>query len=122
MITTLCISCNRPAPEFDQYQELAAHLMSQIASGVTIIRQISQGVDAHKKSAIGRAADWVEHAEKLIHEATDYREMVSEVGSSSIHSGCDSWKQTHRRVNSLAIDLDFMRRDLIGHFVPGFKG
>lgn len=122
MITTLCISCNRPAPEFDQYQELAASMMSQIASGVTIIRMISQGIASQKKSAIERAVDWVEHAEKLIHEASDYREQIPMINMETIHDGCDAWRLTHRRVNALAIDLDFMRRDLIGHFVPGFRG
>jgi hypothetical protein len=118
---SLCISCNRPAEEFDAYEALTAHLMSQIAAGVSIIRSISTGNESQKGSAINSAAIWVVDAARLIGEATDYREMIADIDSRSIHAQCAAWKITYRRVNALAVDIDFMRRDLIGHFVPGFQ-
>lgn len=121
MISTLCTSCNRPAPEYDRYQELVQNVLAQMAQGVTVIRLVSQGVDAKKEKIPQIATEWCTVALDFIHQTADYREMVSETNgmSDSPHAGCAEWKQTYRRMNALAMDLDFMRRDLIGHFVPG---
>ena len=118
MITTLCVSCNRPAPEFDRYQELAAEVLHHIADGVTIIRLVNQGIDAKKKQVPEMATGWVATATSLIHRASDFREQVLLESQRSIHGDCDAWKIPHRRLNALTVELDFMRRDLIGHFVP----
>lgn len=119
MITTLCISCNRPAPEFDRYQEIAADVLSQIAAGVTIIRLVSQGNDAQRKSIPERASLWASAAKDILHHGNDLREQFTETNNVSVHSDCTGWKVVFRRVNALLLELDFMRRDLIGHFVPG---
>lgn len=119
MIKTLCMSCNRPAPEFDSYQEIAADILSQIAAGITIIRLINQGTEAQKKTIPEVARRWVEDTMETLHLGNDLREMFAEENPRTVHRDCANWKIVHRRVNALLVELDYMRRDLIGHFVPG---
>ena len=113
MITTLCISCNKPAPEFDAYQELAAELLSQIAAGITLIRIANQRIAAKIKDLPHDAEDWMKAAEEILHRGNDYREMVAE--ATIVHQDCDAWKVTYRRMTALCVDLDFERRELITH-------
>lgn len=116
MISTLCTSCNRPAPEYDSYQSLAQNILVQIAQGITIIRWVNQKIESTRKDVPVKATQWVADAETYIHSASDFREAQPRM--ETVHADCPEWKQTTRRLNALTIELDFMRRDLIGHFVP----
>lgn len=118
MIVTLCTNCNRPAPQYDEYQWLVQNLLVHIAAGVTIIRIISWDLAA-KKTIPTVASDWVDSALDHIHEGNDLKEKLNQGSEEqALHSSCPEWKQMTRRMNTLLSDLDFMRQDLIGHFVP----
>lgn len=118
MLTTLCLSCNAPAPQFDAYQELSAEILSVIASGVTIVRMTNEGTDLQKKGLPDRSSIWMDRAVAALHRGNDMRELFAEVNRTNPHAECDAWKITYRRLNGLLVELDYLRRGLIGVMYP----
>lgn len=118
MQATLCISCNAPAPEFDDYQALSAEVMSTITQAVTIIRITNEGSDAGKKRLPETAATWMDRAMADLHRGNDLREIFADTNRSTVHRECDAWKVTYRRLNALLVELDYVRRSLIGAMYP----
>lgn len=110
MQTTLCPSCNAPAPEYDKYQDLAHEVLSTIAAGVTIMRLTNEGSDAAKAQLGERSHKWIERATDDLHRGNDMRESFADENSRSVHRECDAWKITQRRLNALLMELDYVRR------------
>jgi hypothetical protein len=102
----LCISCNRPAPEFDRYAALTQEVLITIVDGVTLLRLSQLGTTDQKKHLHYEASDWQTVARHVIDLGNDYREMKE---ITTTHADCDAWKLTFRRMNSLLRELDFMR-------------
>lgn len=104
MEQTLCISCNRPAPEFDRYKDLAHTLLSVMASGITLMR-MSQ--ESPRETPRG-LTQWKTEANATIHLGNDFRDEVNQ--NATVHRDCDAWKITTRRINALCRDLHFELR------------
>lgn len=101
METTLCVSCNRPAPEFDKYADLAHTMLSVMAAGITLLR-LSQ----EKPREIPRGlAQWKVEANTTLHLGNDFTQERHQ--AKSIHEDCDAWKSCYRRINALLRDLHF---------------
>lgn len=100
-MTTLCITCNAPAPEIDEFQLLAARLLSEIDKGVTLIRLNNQRSGYTDYATVQK---WRFTALEALNMGND-----AEVNVSSKHDDCAAWKLTYRRVRALCINLDFMR-------------
>jgi hypothetical protein len=102
MTLTLCLTCNAPAPEIDEFQALCQQLMSRAIGGLTMIRLNNQrnGYSDRRK-----VIDWDLEARGDLLVANDF----IEVKTGGQHHDCASWKVTYRRVRALCIELDFMR-------------
>lgn len=101
---TLCISCNRPAPEFDKYADLISTLLSIMASGITLLR-LSQEKPREVPHGL---LEWKLDANAALHLGNDFTQERHQ--TRTIHSECDAWKITYRRVNALLRDLHFELR------------
>jgi hypothetical protein len=109
VIVSLCMTCNKPAEEVDEYQRMAAELMAHIVAGVSLLRVANLNAAQRKNTLPPGLTDWKGDAGALLDDGNDYREKVKEINRSSIHRDCDFWKITYRRVTSLCVELDFMR-------------
>lgn len=106
--STLCISCNRPAPEFDRYKDLVHTLLSVMASGITVLR-LSQEFPRETPRGL---TSWKTDARATILLGNDFRDEINQ--TATVHRDCDSWKILTRRINALCRDLHFELRLMQG--------
>lgn len=104
METTLCISCNRPASEFDKYKDLVHTLLSVMAQGITMLRKSQE----NPKDIPPGLTHWKVEANSTLGLGNDFRDELNQ--KPSVHRDCDAWKILTRRINSLLRDLHFELR------------